>query len=96
MTLREVQCLLLLFKSCPDGEVRRRAVKLVPELQDWEETLALPVPKRWMLTAKADGHEIGRTVVVCREDEVGAHASGFRHGFDLAVNVVVEHRELEG
>lgn len=95
MTLREVQCMLLLLNACPDGEVRRRAVKLVPELKDWEETLALPTPKRWLVVAKADGHEIGRAVVVCREDEVAAHASGFRHGFDLAVNVVVEHRELE-
>lgn len=85
---------MLLFHACPDGEVRRRAVKLVPELKDWEETLALPVPKRWLLVAKVDRREIGRTVIVCREDEVGAHASGFRHGFDLAVNVAVEHREL--
>lgn len=95
MTLREVQCLLLLFRACPDGEVRRRAMKLVPELKDWEETLTLPTPKRWLLIAQADGLEIGRTVVVCREDDVAAHASGFRHGFDLAVNVTVEHRELE-
>jgi hypothetical protein len=96
MTLREVQCLLLLFRACPDGEVRRRATKLVPELSDWDELQKLPTPKRWLLIASADRVEIGRTVVVCREDEVAAHASGFRHGFDLAVNVTVEHKELPG
>lgn len=96
MTLKEVQALLLLFSACPDGEVRQRAVRLVPELKDWEATLTLPVPKRWLLRALVDRVEIGRAVVVCREDEVGAHASGFRHGFDLATDVVVEHRELPG
>jgi hypothetical protein len=34
MTLREVTALCLLYRACPDADVKRRVLGLIPELEE--------------------------------------------------------------
>jgi hypothetical protein len=41
VNLNEAQALIMLFQACRDSEMRRRALRLVPELLTWDEVKIL-------------------------------------------------------
>lgn len=95
MTFREAQCLLMLYRACHDVGVRQRAIKLVPELNDWEETLTYETsrPRRRRLVA-FDGavcaaRHLGYRFVICRDEDLDEHKRDFALSFDLARDVTV-------
>lgn len=94
MTIREVQCLLMLFAACPDEAIRLRAIKLVPDLAEGEATQSAEPCRRWRLSASVDGVEIGSDVAVCRESDLEPHRANLRQRFDLAVGLVISAEAL--
>lgn len=90
-TFREAQCLLMLYKACPDPAIRARALDLVPELGDLVDTAAYEAPRarRRRLTAHDGGLPLGHAFVVCRDDDLEEHKRDFGLSFDLATAVSV-------
>lgn len=96
-TFREAQALLMLYQACPDEATRRRAVALVPELEELEElaeTLTFAgSARRRRLEAFSRGSgcktSLGHKFVVCSDIDLDEHKRNFALSFDLAMGVFV-------
>jgi hypothetical protein len=99
MTFREAQCLLMLYKACPDELIRRKAIDLVPELREiigtgTFEYVVQPTQRaqRRKLTAYDGPRPLASKFVVCHADDLDEYKRDYALSFDLVrvVEVVAE------
>jgi hypothetical protein len=89
MTIREALAMMKLYRACPDEAVRTRALELVPELAEFDDSAPVAVA-RWRLTATySDGQFISDREVECSENALEAHSRDFVSG--LPSDAIVSH-----